>query len=126
MIAGDDIPDLVGYVDVKSIRVHAPAPAIFLCGGEVDAKVASPPSLRDAFMRIHHTPPFSRYLTILAEDLNAFFPEGEYKDILKFETDIAQICDLIILFSESYGSAAELGAFSMIEEIASPSPRCHG
>ncbi len=69
-------------------------------------------------MRIHHTPPFSRYLTILAEDLNAFFPEGEYKDILKFETDIAQICDLIILFSESYGSAAELGAFSMIEEIA--------
>ena len=69
-------------------------------------------------MRIHHIPPFSRYLTILAEDLNAFFPEGEYKDILKFETDIAQICDLIILFSESYGSAAELGAFSMIEEIA--------
>jgi hypothetical protein len=107
VIAGD-IPDLVGYVDVKSIRVHAPAPAIFLCGGPVDAKVAAPPSLRDAFMRIHHTAPFSRYLTILAEDLNAFFPEGEYKDILKFETDIAQICDLIILFSESYGSAAEL------------------
>ena len=69
-------------------------------------------------MRIHTTPPFSRYLTILAEELNAFFPEGHYKDILKFETDIAQICDLIILFSESYGSAAELGAFTMIEEIA--------
>jgi hypothetical protein len=117
VIAGD-IPDLVGYVDVKSIRVHAPAPAIFLCGGPVDATAAAPPSLRDAFMRIHHTPPFSRYLTILAEDLNAFFPEGDYKDILKFETDIAQICDLIILFSESYGSAAELGAFSMFEEIA--------
>lgn len=117
MIAGD-IPDLVGYMDVKSIRVHAPAPAIFVCSGPVDAKVAVPPSLRDAFMRIHCTPPFSRYLTILAEELNAFFPEGEYKDILKFETDIAQICDLIILFSESYGSVAELGAFSMIEEIA--------
>ena len=117
MIAGD-IPDLVGCVDVKSIRVHAPAPAIFLCGGPVDATVAAPPSLRDAFMRIHDTSPFSRYLTILAEDLNAFFPEGGYKDILGFETDIAQICDLIILFSESYGSAAELGAFAMIEEIA--------
>ncbi len=93
MIAGD-IPDLVGYVDVKSIRVHAPAPAVFLCGGRVDVKVAAPPSLRDAFMRISHCHPFSRYLTVLAEDLNAFFPEGEYKDILKFETDIAQICDL--------------------------------
>ena len=69
-------------------------------------------------MRINHAPPFSRFLTILAEDLNAFFPQGEYKDILKFETDIAQICDLIVLFSESYGSAAELGAFSMIPEIA--------
>lgn len=114
MIAGD-ITDLPEYVDVKTIRVHAPAPAIFLCGGLVNVTKPVPPSLRDAFTRLPQKPPFSPYLLILAEELNAFFPEGEYKDILKFETDIAQICDLIILFSESFGSAAELGAFSMIE-----------
>jgi hypothetical protein len=69
-------------------------------------------------LRIHTKTPFSRYTTILAEELNAFFPQGEYTDLLEFETDIAQICELIVLFSESYGSAAELGAFSIIDEIA--------
>jgi hypothetical protein len=37
---------------------------------------------------------------------------------LDFETDLAQIVELIILFSESEGSLAELGAFAMIDEIA--------
>lgn len=54
----------------------------------------------------------------MAEQLNAFFPRGNYKDILTFEAHIAQISELIVLFSESFGSAAELGAFSMVPEIA--------
>jgi hypothetical protein len=44
----------------------------------------------------------------MAEDLNAFFPNGNYHDILTFEADIAQLSDLVLLFSESFGSAAEL------------------
>ena len=119
MIAGDKIPDLVGYVDVETIHVHAPKSGIFLCGGQVDAKSLYPLSLRDAFMRIHSASPFSEHLVILAEDLNAFFPQGFYSDILSFEGDIAQISELIILFSESFGSVAELGAFVMVPEIAS-------
>jgi hypothetical protein len=103
---------------VKSIRVHAPAPVVFVCGGPYDVGAAQPQSLRDAFMRITHKKPFEKHESLLAEDLNAFFPVGKYKDILSFEADLAQIADLIILFSESYGSAAELGAFSMVEEIA--------
>jgi hypothetical protein len=55
---------------------------------------------------------------LLAEQVNAFFPDGEYRDILSFEADIAQISELILLFSESFGSAAELGSFVMYEEIA--------
>lgn len=117
MIAGE-IPDLVGYLDIKSLKVHSPAPALFVCGGPTDIKDPLPRSLRDAFMRIQDRLPFSKYLAILAEELNAFFPEGDYKDILSLEIDIAQICELIVLFSESYGSAAELGAFSMTDEIS--------
>ncbi|KKC36533.1 hypothetical protein WH87_14200 [Devosia epidermidihirudinis] len=55
---------------------------------------------------------------MLAEQLNAFFPKGNYKDILTFEAHIAQISELIVLFSESFGSAAELGAFAMVPDIA--------
>jgi hypothetical protein len=35
------------------------------------------------------------------------------------ESDLAEISELVILFSESYGSAAELGAFTVIKEISS-------
>ena len=105
-------------MDVGTLRVYAPSPAIFLCGGPVDSSVPSPPSLREAFLRLHTTPPFSEYKILLAEELNAFFPQGSYKDILSFESDIAQLSELIVLFSESFGSAAELGAFSMVPEIA--------
>lgn len=38
---------------------------------------------------------------------------------MSFEQDIAQISHLIVLFSESYGSIAELGSFCVIDEIAS-------
>lgn len=55
---------------------------------------------------------------LVAEELNAFFPKGHYRDILTFEAHIAQISELILLFSESFGSAAELGAFSMVKDIA--------
>jgi hypothetical protein len=118
VLAGGDIPDLLECVDAGSLRVHAPAPLIFLCGGPYDATASTPKSLRDAFMRSAHKKPFDRHFPLLAEDLNAFFPRGQYKDILSFEADLAQISDLIILFSESFGSAAELGAFSMVPEIA--------
>lgn len=80
---------------------------------------ATPKSLRDAFIRIQHNPPFSKFKIILAEEFNGFFYRGSYTDILSFEADLAQISQLIMLFSESFGSAAELGAFSMVKEIAS-------
>ncbi len=105
-------------MDAGTIRVYAPSPAIFLCGGPVNASASTPPSLRDAFLRLQTKAPFSEYKILLAEDLNAFFPRGSYQDILSFESDIAQLSELIILFSESFGSAAEMGAFSMVPEIA--------
>jgi hypothetical protein len=37
--------------------------------------------------------------------------------LLEFETDLAQLTDLVLLFCESEGSLAELGAFAMVDEI---------
>ena len=118
MLTGSDIPELVDCVDANSIRVNAPTSILFLCGGPIDVKVDPAPSLRDAFARKQDKDPFKKYRFLVAEELNAFFPKGTYTDILSFENDIAQISDLILLFSESYGSAAELGAFAMVEEIS--------
>src|SRR6185295_12911360 len=56
---------------------------------------------------------------IQAEEITSdFLFFKKYDNILDFETDLAQIVELIILFCESEGSLAELGAFAMIDEIA--------
>lgn len=50
--------------------------------------------------------------------MNIFYIKRRtYRDLLEFETDLAQITELVLLFCESEGSLAELGAFAMVEEI---------
>ncbi len=61
-----------------------------------------------------------KYEVRRAEEMEWAFPKGgEYAELVEFESDIAQISDLIVLFSESAGSLAELGAFAQVDEIAS-------
>lgn len=108
-------------LDADRIHVQAPSDIIFLCGGQrSDISEAVPLSLRDAFLKIVNNPATYKRDVIQAEDISAtttFF--DTYENILDLETDLAQIVELIILFCESEGSLAELGAFSMISEIAS-------
>ena len=108
-------------LDVSKVHVQAPTPVVFLCGGPTSAVSQSAPlSIRDAFLKIIDNPALrSGHQLILAEDvavLSIF--SSHYPDLLKFETDLAQITELILLFCESQGSVAELGAFSMVSEIA--------
>lgn len=118
MLVDRSIPELVERVDMTTVRVHSPTSLLFLCGGPIDATASRPPSLREAFTRALVDPAYKKYNTLMAEELNAFFPKGQYQDILTFEAHIAQISELIVLFSESFGSAAELGAFAMVQDIA--------
>ncbi|WP_125853719.1 retron St85 family effector protein [Rhizobium anhuiense] len=118
MIDDLNIENILELIDPAKIRVYQPTKIIFICGGKTCVEAHPPMSLRDAFMRIAYSKPFERYKPILAEELNAFFPYGNYKDFLSLEKDIAQISALILLFSETFGSAAELGAFAMMNEIA--------
>lgn len=118
MIAGGDIPDLVCRFDANSLHVRAPSPIILLCGGRIDVTTPKPLSLREAYTLVYGRPALREYTTVTPEEFKIFVPNGNYQDWLSFESEFAQIVDLIVLFSESYGSVAELGAFSMVDEIA--------
>ncbi|RVJ12584.1 hypothetical protein CN181_02970 [Sinorhizobium medicae] len=74
--------------------------------------------MRAAYTQIYGRSSLKDYTTITPEECKIFAPDGNYQDWLSFESEFAQIVDLIVLFSESYGSIAELGAFAMVDEIA--------
>jgi hypothetical protein len=107
-------------LDAEKIHVQVPTHVIFLCGGPVSSlAVTTPLSLRDAFYKILDNPVLQKRELLLAEEITARLAVfGKYKNILELETDLAQIVELIILFCESEGSLAELGAFAVINEIA--------
>ncbi|WP_428685368.1 retron St85 family effector protein [Reyranella sp.] len=98
-------------------RVHAPTTVVFLCGGFIDASSPVPVTLRDAFSRTIRASAL-KYKVILAEEAQPLTADAGYKDLFSFESDIAQIVGLILLFAESPGSLAELGAFAALHTVA--------
>lgn len=114
------LPPFIEYIDMGAVYVQAPTDVIFLCGGKVRRASSSFASIRDAFLKIPANPAIEGRQIMLAESVNTFhLSRPAYPELLSFEVDFAQICELVLLFSESQGSIAELGAFSMLDEIAS-------
>lgn len=53
------------------------------------------------------------------EEIQEYFDKDTpYNDLVNFENDIAQLSDLVLLFSEGPGSFAELGAFTTFPGLA--------
>ncbi|WP_419816534.1 retron St85 family effector protein [Glacieibacterium sp.] len=106
---------------MEDLHVQAPTEIIFLCGGPyTDVSTPGTASMRDAFLKINSHPALGRREIVLAEDFTTLTTfSAHYGDILEFETDLAQITELILLFCESAGSFAELGSFASTLEIAS-------
>lgn len=100
-----------------TLRVHAPNQVVFLCGGAIDDKLLAPIVLRDAFHRMAISSGVP-YNIVLAEAAQPLTSDAGYKDLFSFESDIAQVVGLILLFAESAGSLAELGAFAALNTIA--------
>ena len=106
-------------IDSSDLRVTRPRKFIFLCGGIIDPKAERPPSARESFLRsLAHRSQFENHEIVLAEQIDTFYPDSPYKNLIKFEIDIAEISDSVVLFSEGFGSLAELGVFSQIDAIA--------
>lgn len=112
-----DPTELVRSMDPESVRVHAPSSIVFLCGGAIDPALSSPVVLRDAFMRVSKLSAPS-YSVVLAEDAKPLTADAGYDNLLRFESDIAQVVGQILLFVESPGSLAELGAFAALDTIS--------
>lgn len=97
-------------MNAEGIHVQSASDIIFLCGGQrSNISDPTPLSLRDAFLKILDNPVLYHRDIVQAEDGTdniSFF--NKYEDILEFETDIAQIVELIVLFCESEGSEYDI------------------
>ncbi|MCO6358225.1 retron St85 family effector protein [Roseivirga pacifica] len=60
----------------------------------------------------------SHYKMLLSEDFFNVFDNGERLDLLTIESQLAAYTDCVLIFLESAGSLAELGAFSLHDELA--------
>lgn len=108
------------HVIVGSVRVHPPKRYVLLCGGEVsDIHSTVPLTLRDAFLKGDGVSSLKTAEVLQIEEITEFFDkDSPYVDLVQFEADLAQICELVLLFPESPGSFAELGCFAGTREIA--------
>lgn len=118
----DSLLTFAQSVKVSTCRVRtANTPSlIFLCGGP-PKNPRSPKnyrSVRDYFFRYvkTHKPTLAPRLR-LAEDIGRWLDHERFTDLLEVENYIADLAEIIILFVESPGSIAELGAFSALKTV---------
>lgn len=107
-------------LDIGSIHVYSPRSAVFVCGGKQEEDGQLPPkSIRDALIRAGELPSITKSTLFVVEKVtNQFLREHVYGDFYEFENDMAQVCDLVLLISESPGSFTELGSFTRDAEVA--------
>lgn len=103
----------------------APVKSIFVCGGTTQESTPDNWTRRDTLFRIIDGDEAYKYDSNLdknfykkAEQIDAFNFKEHYQDWLTLELDIARISELTLLFCESPGAFAELGAFATDREIA--------
>jgi hypothetical protein len=106
-------------IRIASCRVSRTPHLVFLCGGATADSAFSPVrSARDYFYRyIKSNAPDLSQRVRLAEEINDWFDQDTFADLLELETYLADLSDLTILFVESPGSIAELGAFATSDSL---------
>jgi hypothetical protein len=107
-------------VKVSTCRVRNTPNLIFLCGGPPQNQ-GSPKryrSVRDYFIRyVKANKPTIAPRLRLAEDIGRWLDHERFTDLLEVENYLADLAEIIILFVESPGSIAELGAFSALTTV---------
>jgi len=108
----DSILTFVRSIHIPSCRIQNTPQLIFLCGGALGEKRRYE-SARDYFHRYVklNTPALAKRIR-LAETINNWFDNDLFADLLQVEEFLADVSDLTLLFVESPGSIAELGAFA--------------
>ncbi len=118
------IPEPLRYfqetVDASRSRVARLPRRIWLFGGQFseDPKTQPSRSIREAFNRSALTRSYAWIADIVRpEDYPDWLHFSGYKDLLLFERDAGFLSRAIVLFPESEGAIAELGAFSLDEQL---------
>jgi len=107
-------------VKIDDCRIINRPDLVFLCGGKTCSPSTAYLSARDYFW--HHIKAEDESLhkrLRLAENINDWFDRAMFGDLLEVEECLADLAELIILFVESPGSIAELGAFAVSEILRS-------
>jgi len=105
-------------IDTTSLAVRHFDGFVFLCGGFVASVAEQPVSVRDVIYRdILEKEADLAERVYQAEDVNEWYGEDGYSDLISFENDVAHLADSIVIFVESPGSIAELGAFCQLEDL---------
>ena len=137
----DPRPQFLAAATVSHSRVVDLPRLIFLCGGpipanqkanatllgylasKISAKWPWPASIsylsarhytRDYLKESH--PNIAKRIR-MADDIRRWSENGVYTDLVTFETHLAALADVVVVFVESAGSIAELGAFSHLAEV---------
>ena len=107
------IVDFAKSLRIDNCKIRNTPNLIFLCGGRT-ASSGQYVSARDYFYRhLKRTADEIAGRVRLAEEVNAWFRHlSVFPDLLELENYLADLADITILFVESPGSIAELGAFA--------------
>ena len=107
--------DFATSLRVDRCKIAKTPNLIFLCGGPT-AIGASCRSFFNQYL-LNNKPAWTERVT-LAEDVNTWFnKDNAFPDLLEFENYLAHLADVIVLFVESPGSIAELGAFAASDTL---------
>lgn len=119
-IFSDPRREFLERVNFSGTRFRAFKGFVFLCGGPNDTTTCA--TVLSARHLIYRELTSGRYSDLvdrlrLAEDIQDWFRDGTYSDLVTFEQHLASLSAVILLVVESPGSIAELGAFSVAEPI---------
>ncbi len=112
------VVDFAKSLRIDGCKVQQTPNLIFLCGGKT-ATDGPYHSARDYFNRhLKRKKPTIAARVRLAEEVNRWFQrDNAFPDLLEFENYLAHLADITVLFVESPGSIAELGAFANSDDI---------
>ncbi len=122
---GEPLDQLRDQLDPRACRLANLPGRIWLFGGVFGGdKAARPSSLRESFWRRSLSAPPSTQLAWtteleIPESHSGWWAFSGYDDLLTFERDACHLARAIILFPESPGSLAELGALAVDDSIVS-------
>lgn len=106
-------------LNAKAFKVVNYPSYIFLCGGQLKTDRDETPSARSVFRKhLKNTNPSAADRVLLAEEVSGWFSAASvYPNLVELEEHLAGLSSLILLFVESEGSIAELGAFSFVPAL---------